>query len=214
MTTSWWNRLFATGMIRGLGGRLRFFPYDRKKENATAKPVSWSYSQFRRGSLSSMPAELNNAAADRADVARVRAGDVEAFASIVRRWQTPLINLAYGFSGDRGRAEEMAQEAFLRAYRGLMAGFFIAFAAYLVAWLDDRPSTRLTFQMTRPTPIQQCWPVSLLIEARTLRQKRPAARALLRHSCARRRRRSGCAHVCQRPRPVLRQRRLRGAAAW
>jgi RNA polymerase sigma-70 factor (ECF subfamily) len=30
-----------------------------------------------------------------------------------------LINLAYGFCRDRGRAEEMAQEAFLRAYRAL-----------------------------------------------------------------------------------------------
>jgi RNA polymerase sigma-70 factor, ECF subfamily len=66
-----------------------------------------------------MEAELSRAAADRADVARVRAGDVEAFAAIVRRWQKPLINLAYRFCGDRGRAEEMAQEAFLRAYRGL-----------------------------------------------------------------------------------------------
>jgi RNA polymerase sigma-70 factor, ECF subfamily len=66
-----------------------------------------------------MDAELSKTAADRADVARVRAGDVEAFAAIVRRWQKPLINLAYRFCGDRGRAEEMAQEAFLRAYRGL-----------------------------------------------------------------------------------------------
>jgi RNA polymerase sigma-70 factor, ECF subfamily len=66
-----------------------------------------------------MDAELSKAAADRADVARVRAGDAEAFAAIVRRWQKPLINLAYRFCGDRGRAEEMAQEVFLRAYRGL-----------------------------------------------------------------------------------------------
>jgi RNA polymerase sigma-70 factor, ECF subfamily len=66
-----------------------------------------------------MNGELSKAAADRADVARVQAGDVEAFAAIVHRWQTPLINLAYRFCGDRGRAEEMAQEAFLRAYRGL-----------------------------------------------------------------------------------------------
>jgi RNA polymerase sigma-70 factor (ECF subfamily) len=69
--------------------------------------------------IATMDAELGKAAADRADVARVRGGDVEAFAGIVRRWQTPLINLAYRFCGDRGRAEEMAQEAFLRAYRGL-----------------------------------------------------------------------------------------------
>ena len=38
---------------------------------------------------------------------------------IVTRWQGPLVNLAYRFVRDRGRAEEMAQEAFLRAYRGL-----------------------------------------------------------------------------------------------
>jgi len=37
----------------------------------------------------------------------------------VCRWQGPLVNLAYRFCHDRGRAEEMAQEAFLRAYRAL-----------------------------------------------------------------------------------------------
>ncbi|MGA2981188.1 MAG: sigma-70 family RNA polymerase sigma factor [Terriglobales bacterium] len=56
---------------------------------------------------------------DQADVERVLAGDISAFEGIVRRWQGPLINLAYRFCHDRGRAEEMAQEAFLRAYRGL-----------------------------------------------------------------------------------------------
>lgn len=56
---------------------------------------------------------------DAADVARVLGGDVSAFESIVRRWQKPLINLAYRFCRDRGRAEDMAQEAFLRAYRSL-----------------------------------------------------------------------------------------------
>ena len=56
---------------------------------------------------------------DQAAVERVLAGDVSAFEDIVRRWQSPLINLAYRFCRDRGRAEEMSQEAFLRAYRGL-----------------------------------------------------------------------------------------------
>lgn len=56
---------------------------------------------------------------DQADVERVLAGDTAAFAGIVRRWQGPLVNLAYRFCRDRGRAEEMAQEAFLRAYKGL-----------------------------------------------------------------------------------------------
>jgi len=56
---------------------------------------------------------------DQSDVERVLAGDISAFEGIVHRWQGPLINLAYRFCHDRGRAEEMAQEAFLRAYRAL-----------------------------------------------------------------------------------------------
>jgi len=56
---------------------------------------------------------------DRTNVERVLGGDISAFEGIVRRWQGPLINLAYRFCRDRGRAEEMAQEAFLRAYRAL-----------------------------------------------------------------------------------------------
>jgi RNA polymerase sigma-70 factor, ECF subfamily len=56
---------------------------------------------------------------DEALVARVVAGDTAAFEGIVRRWQSPLVNLAWRFCRDRGRAEEMAQEAFLRAFRNL-----------------------------------------------------------------------------------------------
>jgi RNA polymerase sigma-70 factor (ECF subfamily) len=56
---------------------------------------------------------------DLAAVTRVLAGDVQAFEGIVRRWQGPLINMAWRYTRDRGRAEELAQEAFLRAWRGL-----------------------------------------------------------------------------------------------
>ncbi|MGD0829582.1 MAG: RNA polymerase sigma factor [Terracidiphilus sp.] len=62
---------------------------------------------------------LKNATEDLADVDRVLAGDLRAFESIVRRWQGPLINMAWRYCRDRSRAEEMAQEAFLRAWRGL-----------------------------------------------------------------------------------------------
>ena len=60
-----------------------------------------------------------SATEDLADVERVLAGDVASFEGIVRRWQGPLVNMAYRFCNDRGRAEEMAQEAFLRVYRSL-----------------------------------------------------------------------------------------------
>ena len=56
---------------------------------------------------------------DREIVRSVLAGDDSAFGRIVTRWQGPLVSLAYRFTRDSGRAEELAQEAFLRAYRSL-----------------------------------------------------------------------------------------------
>jgi RNA polymerase sigma-70 factor (ECF subfamily) len=66
-----------------------------------------------------LTASSTSANQDLADIDRVLAGDVQAFAGIVRRWQGPLVNMAWRYCRDRGRAEEMAQEAFLRAWRGL-----------------------------------------------------------------------------------------------
>src|ERR1051326_3694966 len=74
-------------------------------------PLPASRSHTRRRQLS--------ADADRADVEKELSGDTAALEHIVRRWQTPLINTAHGFCQDRSRAEDMAQEAFLRAYRAL-----------------------------------------------------------------------------------------------
>lgn len=61
----------------------------------------------------------NSATEDLADVERVLAGNVAAFEGIVRRWQGPLVNMAWRYCRDRSRAEDMAQEAFLRAWRNL-----------------------------------------------------------------------------------------------
>jgi len=71
-----------------------------------------------RGALVEMRATIS-ADEDLADVDRVLAGEVQAFEGIVRRWQGPLVNMAWRYCRDRGRAEEMAQEAFFRAWRGL-----------------------------------------------------------------------------------------------
>ena len=56
---------------------------------------------------------------DREIVRKVLAGDDSAFGRIVTRWQGPLVSLAYRFTRDRGRAEDLAQEAFLRVFRTL-----------------------------------------------------------------------------------------------
>lgn len=70
-------------------------------------------------SLEAANPHADRAAMDLQSVERVLAGDVRAFEGIVRRWQGPLVNMAWRYCRDRARAEEMAQEAFLRAWRGL-----------------------------------------------------------------------------------------------
>jgi RNA polymerase sigma-70 factor (ECF subfamily) len=62
---------------------------------------------------------MNNGQDVEAAIEAVLNGDAVAFAAIVERWQVPLVNLAYRFCRDRERAEDMAQEAFLRVYQRL-----------------------------------------------------------------------------------------------
>lgn len=52
-------------------------------------------------------------------VRRVLAGDVSAFEGIVRRWQGRLVNVAWRFCRDRTMAEDLAQEAFVKAFKSL-----------------------------------------------------------------------------------------------
>src|ERR1700761_4421037 len=92
-----------------------------------------------------------SAAEDELAVQKVLAGDTSAFEEIVFRWQGPLINLAYRFCRDRSRTEDMAQEAFLRAYRSL--GQWrreSAFSTWLFAL-----ATNLYCSEMRRTPVKQ-----------------------------------------------------------
>jgi RNA polymerase sigma-70 factor (ECF subfamily) len=56
---------------------------------------------------------------DADDARRVLEGDTAAFEGIVKRWQGRLINLAWRFCHDRTQAEDMAQDAFVKAFRAL-----------------------------------------------------------------------------------------------
>jgi RNA polymerase sigma-70 factor (ECF subfamily) len=96
---------------------------------------------------------------DAADVRRVLAGDVGAFSGIVRRWQDRLVNLAWRFCRDRSMAEDMAQEAFVKAFRAL--GSFrheAAFSTWLTAIalnayrssLRQRPATTVRLEFVDP----------------------------------------------------------------
>ncbi len=55
-------------------------------------------------------------------VDRTKRGDTDAFSILVRRHQQVVYNLAYRYMRDSALAEDMAQEAFLKAYR-LLGGF-------------------------------------------------------------------------------------------
>jgi RNA polymerase sigma-70 factor (ECF subfamily) len=52
-------------------------------------------------------------------VLRTRSGDIQAFGELVRRYQTSVFNVCYRMAGERREAEDLAQEAFLRAFRRL-----------------------------------------------------------------------------------------------
>ena len=96
-----------------------------------------------------------SASDDQSAVEKVLAGDVSAFEGIVQRWQGPLINLAYRFCHDRGRAEEMAQEAFLRAYRALAQWRKDAvFSSWLFALATNLYRSELRRIPARNVPLQ------------------------------------------------------------
>jgi len=69
-----------------------------------------------------LAAETPRECSDLQLVKRAKAGEVEAFSQLVRRHQRVVYNLAYRFMRDASLAEDMVQEAFLKAYR-LLKGF-------------------------------------------------------------------------------------------
>lgn len=56
---------------------------------------------------------------DRDLALRARRGDADAFGELVRRYQTSVFNVCYRLLGERREAEDLAQEAFIRAYERL-----------------------------------------------------------------------------------------------
>jgi len=63
-----------------------------------------------------------NSSADQEFVERARAGELGAFDELVRRHQRPLFGYVYRMCGNRADAEELVQQALIRAWQGL-AGF-------------------------------------------------------------------------------------------
>lgn len=58
-------------------------------------------------------------ATDRDLIKRAGQGNLEAFNALVRKWEKPLYNFALRLTGQREDALDLAQDAFLKAYRRL-----------------------------------------------------------------------------------------------
>lgn len=52
-------------------------------------------------------------------IARAKSGEKEAFGALVRMYQKPVYNLAYRFVRDHDAADDITQDAFIRAYKAL-----------------------------------------------------------------------------------------------
>ena len=52
-------------------------------------------------------------------VRRFQAGEKDVFTILVNKYKKPVLNLIYRFTGTREDSEDLAQEVFLRAYKGL-----------------------------------------------------------------------------------------------
>lgn len=73
-----------------------------------------------------------SSSADAQMVARIRAGDHDAFETLVARYQEPLYRYLLGFVGEPEQARDLLQETFLRAYRSLAS---LEDPALLRSWL-------------------------------------------------------------------------------
>lgn len=52
-------------------------------------------------------------------LSKIQAGDLDAFNTLVEKYQKKVFNIAYNYMGNTEDASEIAQEAFLRAYTSL-----------------------------------------------------------------------------------------------
>ncbi|MEW6567472.1 MAG: RNA polymerase sigma factor [Chloroflexota bacterium] len=81
----------------------------------------------------------------------LRAGDRESFARLVDAYSTPLYRLALRLVGDPQEAEDVLQETFLNAYRGL-AGF--GSRSSLGTWLYRIATNQALMRLRRKEPQQ------------------------------------------------------------
>ncbi len=85
-------------------------------------------------------------------IALVRAGEVNAFAEIVERYQVPIQRYLYHLTGDYQMAQDLTQDTFLQAYKGILkTNADLSFKAWLYriatnnAWQHHRRKKHISF---------------------------------------------------------------------
>ena len=61
----------------------------------------------------------NDVTAERILIEKAQSGDEDAFGAIVRRYQRPVLDFVYRMTGDPDGANDLAQDVFVRAWRGI-----------------------------------------------------------------------------------------------
>ena len=89
-------------------------------------------------------------------VALVRAGEKDAFAEIVAHYQAPIIRYLYRMTGDYAMAQDLAQDTFVQAYKGILKSHS---ELSLKAWLY-RIATNNALQVFRRKRIMSFVPFS------------------------------------------------------
>jgi RNA polymerase sigma-70 factor (ECF subfamily) len=106
-----------------------------------------------------VPAMTDRAdAADETLVAEARAGDHASFGLLMGRYQARVYRLARRLSGDRGDAEEIVQETFLRVYRKL--GTFRSesrFSTWLYRVATNTALMQMRSRRRRPAESLEAW---------------------------------------------------------
>jgi RNA polymerase sigma-70 factor (ECF subfamily) len=92
---------------------------EEEQSGLNLNPIAIGYDRLQARAAESLEGRLPESSLESDVINRVLAGDTQAFAAIVQRWQGPLINMAWRYCRDRSRAEEMAQEALIRVWCGL-----------------------------------------------------------------------------------------------
>jgi RNA polymerase sigma-70 factor (ECF subfamily) len=94
---------------------------------------------------------------------RVRAGDAEAFAELVERYQHRVVGIMHHLLGNREEAEDLAQEVFLRVYRNRQKYTPTAkFSTWLFTIANNLALNLMRSRQRRPTvplPAQESGPL-------------------------------------------------------